>query len=223
MTDNRLPNLSALDDWQLVDDDQDLRGRALLTRTGERIGTVKRMLVDRDAERVAALELDDGRTVAIEEVELRDGQAYLDADAAAFVDRPRAAAGEETIQLVEEELTVGKRSVERGHVRVRSRIVESPVHEQVTLRDEHVEVDRRTVDRPVDGAEADRLFQERSVEMTEVDEEAVVGKTARVVEEVVVRKDVGERVERIDDTVRRTEVEIDDMSAREDDCSRPDR
>jgi stress response protein YsnF len=44
--------------------------------------------------------------------------------------------------------------------------------------------------------------------MTETDEEAVVAKTARVVEEVVVSKDVTERVETIRDTVRRDEVEI---------------
>ncbi len=55
----------------------------------------------------------------------------------------------------------------------------------------------------------DRLFAEKSFEVSATSEEAVIGKTARVTEEVVVRKDVGERVEEIDDTVRRTEVDID--------------
>lgn len=45
--------------------------------------------------------------------------------------------------------------------------------------------------------------------MVATGEEAVVGKTARVVEEVVVSKTADEHVEEVDDTVRRTEVEVD--------------
>ena len=116
---------------------------------------------------------------------------------------------EEAIPVVEEELRVGKREVERGGVRVRSYVVETPVHESVRLREEHVEVERRAVDQPISAATAD-AFRERTIEMTETAEEAVVAKDARVVEEVVVRKDVGERTENIDDTVRRTEVEVED-------------
>ena len=52
-------------------------------------------------------------------------------------------------------------------------------------------------------------FTERTIEFTETTEEAVVEKTARVTDELVVRKDVGERVETVRDTVRREEVEID--------------
>src|SRR5215217_653171 len=62
---------------------------------------------------------------------------------------------EERIPIVEEELRVGKREVERGGARVRSYIRETPVTEQVTLREEHVEVERRPVDRPVTGSTAD--------------------------------------------------------------------
>jgi stress response protein YsnF len=62
-----------------------------------------------------------------------------------------------------------------------------------------------------DAATLGDAFRERTVEVTETAEEAVVDKRARVVEEVVVRKGVDERVEQIDDTVRRTEVDIDDQ------------
>jgi uncharacterized protein (TIGR02271 family) len=117
--------------------------------------------------------------------------------------------GEERIDLVEEELRVGKREVERGGVRVRSYVVETPVHEEVRLREEHVSIERRPVDHAVTGADA---FTERSISMTETAEEAVVAKEARVREELVVRKDASERVEQIDDTVRRTEVDIDETS-----------
>jgi stress response protein YsnF len=54
------------------------------------------------------------------------------------------------------------------------------------------------------------LFQERVIEATEVDEEAVVAKEARVVEELVVRKEAEEWVQTVQDKVRRTEVEIED-------------
>ncbi len=56
--------------------------------------------------------------------------------------------------------------------------------------------------------EAGDVFRERTIAMTETGEEAVVGKTARVVKEVVLRKQVGERTETVTDTVRRTEVEV---------------
>jgi uncharacterized protein (TIGR02271 family) len=114
---------------------------------------------------------------------------------------------EEHIPIVEEELHVGKREVNRGRVRVHSHVVERPVEEQVRLRHEHVDVERRPVDRPVTGSE--NLFQDRTIEVTERDEQAVVSKEARVVEEVVVRKDVTEEVQNVRDTVRRTEVEVD--------------
>ena len=54
------------------------------------------------------------------------------------------------------------------------------------------------------------LFRERSIEMEERAEEAVVSKEARVVEEVVVRKDADQRTQTVSDTVRKTEVEVDD-------------
>jgi uncharacterized protein (TIGR02271 family) len=117
--------------------------------------------------------------------------------------------GDSYIPIAEERLTVGKREVRGGRVRVRSYVVETPVQEQVSLRQEHVEVERRHVDRPVTDADQ-ALFQERVIEATESSEEAVVAKEARVVEEVVVRKDAEERVQTVQDKVRRTEVEVED-------------
>jgi uncharacterized protein (TIGR02271 family) len=116
--------------------------------------------------------------------------------------------GEERIPVVEEQLRVGKREMDRGRVRVRSYVVETPVNETITLRDERLEVERRPVDLPVSAA--DDAFRERTIEAVEHSEEAVVSKEARVREEVVIRKDAGERTETVSDTVRRTEVEVDD-------------
>lgn len=128
-------------------------------------------------------------------------------------DRSDLAAGrEETVPLVEEELEVGKRQVEQGAVRVRSYVVETPVNEQVTLRDETVSIERRAASDAslAAGAEA---FRERTLEVRETDEVPVVRKSAHVTGEVVVRKDVEERVETVSDTVRRTEVEVEDTRA----------
>ena len=117
--------------------------------------------------------------------------------------------GEEVVQVVEERLNVGKRAVSRGKVRLHSYVVEREVSEDVTLRDETVSIDRHAVDRPV-AALGEDAFRERTIELEEVDEEAVVAKTARVVEEIGIRKDVSDRVETVRDTVRSTKVDIED-------------
>jgi uncharacterized protein (TIGR02271 family) len=120
--------------------------------------------------------------------------------------------GDETvIPIVEEQLSVGKREVERGGVRIRSYVVETPVEETVRLRDETINVERRRVDRPAGDITGD-AFRERTIELTETDEEAVVAKTARVTEEVVISKDVTERTEQVSDTVRRTEVDVENTT-----------
>ena len=120
----------------------------------------------------------------------------------------RGVRGEEVIPVAEEEVRIGKREVSRGRVRVHSYVVETPVEEQVNLREERVRVERRPADRPLSGDE--RLFQDRIIEVEETAEEAVVSKEARVKEELVVGKDVEERTKTVSDTVRRTEVEVED-------------
>ena len=117
---------------------------------------------------------------------------------------------DETISLYEEKLNIGKRVTDRGRVRLRSYVVETPVSEQVTLRDETVHVDRHPVDRAVTAADSAALFGEKVIEAEEHDEEAIVGKTVRVKEEIGLRKTAEERVQTVQDTVRHTEVEVED-------------
>ncbi len=120
------------------------------------------------------------------------------------------AAGAVAIPIVEEELQVGKRTVDRGGVRLYRRVVEIPVEESVTLHEEHVNVERRPVDRAV--SQSDLAAQgERTIELKETAEEAVVGKTARVTEEVLLNKESFERTDQIHDTVRKTEVEVEQI------------
>jgi uncharacterized protein (TIGR02271 family) len=120
--------------------------------------------------------------------------------------------GDVKVPVVEEELQVGTRQVQRGGVRLYTRVTERPVEETVRLRDETVHVERHPVDRPA--TEADfAAATERTVEVTETGEEVVVRKQAQVVEEVVVGKDVQEHTETVRDTVRRTAVEVEPVGA----------
>jgi hypothetical protein len=86
-----------------------------------------------------------------------------------------------------------------------------PVNEQVTLREEHVDVERRAVDRPATDADF-AAAQRGAFEVREHHEEVVVDKQARIVEEVVINKDVGTHTETIQDTVRSTDVNVQEVS-----------
>lgn len=55
------------------------------------------------------------------------------------------------------------------------------MHEQVQLREEHVNVQRRPVDRSASPAEFNAVRDGATIELRETAEEPVVGKTARVV------------------------------------------
>jgi uncharacterized protein (TIGR02271 family) len=117
--------------------------------------------------------------------------------------------GETSIPIVEENLVVGKREVDLGGVRVYSHVVEEPVSADVDLRNEQILVERRPVDRPATAA--DFTPGERSFEVRATGEEAVVAKAARVVEEVLVGKDSTQHTETVRDSVRHTEVDVEEI------------
>lgn len=120
----------------------------------------------------------------------------------------------ESLPVIKEELQVGKREIETGGVRLRSRIIERPVQESVRLRQEQVNVERTPVDRVASESDFD-TFKEGTIEMKEYAEVPVVNKEARVVEEVSLNKTVDERQEVINETLRSTEVEVEDLSDEE--------
>jgi uncharacterized protein (TIGR02271 family) len=121
----------------------------------------------------------------------------------------------DSIPVVEEQLRVGKEMINRGGIRIHSRVTERPVEKQVNLREEHVGVERHRVDRPLTEADKAAAFQNRTIEARETAERAVVGKEARVVEEVSLNKDVNTRTENVRDTVRRTDVEVERLEGDE--------
>lgn len=121
----------------------------------------------------------------------------------------KSESGDATIPIAQEELHVGKRDT-AGRVRIHKHVEARPASETVELRDEHVSVDRRPVDRVATAAERDSLFKDETVEMTERHEKPVISKEAHVREEVVVHKDVDRHEETVRDTTRRTEIDVED-------------
>lgn len=126
--------------------------------------------------------------------------------------QPQTARSGDAIPVIEEQLQVGKRVVQRGGVRIFRQVTETPVQESVQLREERVTVERTPVDQPASAADLE-AFKEGTTEVRATAEEPVVGKTARVVEEVRVGKEVSERTETVQDTVRRTDVEVEQLGA----------
>jgi stress response protein YsnF len=121
--------------------------------------------------------------------------------------RPIAGHEAVTIPVVEEDLVISTQEVERGTVRIYSRVTAQPVEEAVRLREERITVERRPADRPATAADIAAAAQQ-VLELTETVEEPVVRKQARVVEEVVVQKEVAEHTETVRGTARHTEVEV---------------
>ncbi len=119
--------------------------------------------------------------------------------------------GDVVIPVIEEELQVGKRTVETGGVRVETGIKEQQVEKSVNLREEKINIERNPVDRAVTASDLDKM-KDGEIRIPVVEEVPVVAKEARVVEEIVISKDVVERTETIQDTVRRTDVEVEDLS-----------
>jgi uncharacterized protein (TIGR02271 family) len=118
------------------------------------------------------------------------------------------------IPIVEEELFIGKREVDAGGIRVATHTVSTPVEQRVTVREEHVTIRRRPVNRPLEAGDADP-FGDRAIELHAMTEEPVVSKHAHVVEEIVIHKDIKERTETVHDSLRKTKVDAADLEGAE--------
>ena len=215
---SNLPELEELEDWALENPGQDIRNRPLVTASGQTIGIIDDMLVDRSAERVAAVRLEDGRVCAAEQLEIHaDRVIYqpeyeIGATAAATTDYAATdvtADADDSIQIVEEEVAIGKRAVVGDTIRVSSKVVTDVVSEDVTLVNEEAYVETTPVERVIPAAEADALFAEKTIEVTEVHEEPVVAKRAVVTGEVEVGKVAETVTETVSETARRTVVDVD--------------
>ena len=192
------------------DDDEDTKKYATVANQGS-IVTVHAD-TDKDAERAADL-LDEAGAVDVNERAAEYGYVSTSATPMSTTTTPVTSTnGDQTIQVIEENLEVGKRMVETGGVRLRSRIVAKPVEESIRLRQERVTVNRTPVNRAATAADLN-AFQDGQIELTEHAEVPVVSKTANVVEEISVGKTVNERDEVIRDTVRKTEVDVENLGS----------
>ncbi|WP_243080073.1 YsnF/AvaK domain-containing protein [Pantoea sp. MQR6] len=118
---------------------------------------------------------------------------------------------EEVLRLAEERLEVGKRLVSEGSTRVRRYTVTDDVSKEVSLHEQHADIFRRPLTQHASPDDVD--WSEKTVEVAETHELPVINKTVQVKEEVVVRTDQSERVETVNDSVRRQEVDIDHAGA----------
>jgi len=119
----------------------------------------------------------------------------------------------ESLAVVEEEVRVGKREIPGESVRVRTFVTERPVHEQVSLREEHIGVHREAVNEPVPPGATDSTFTEEEFVVTTTAEQPVVEKQARVVERVNIEKEAETHTETIDETERRRDVEVERVAS----------
>jgi uncharacterized protein (TIGR02271 family) len=194
------------------DDDNDRYSRSAytnLTRSGRSVVTVHASTAD-EAERARDI-LDDNGAIDVNEHATTQGYGMTGAQgyqANASANTASAQTGNtQALPIIEENLNIGKRVEQTGGARIRSRIIERPVEEHIRLREEHVNIERRDVNRPA--TEADfAAFKEGEISVTEQAERAVVGKEARVVGEVNIGKEVTERDETVTGTVRSTDVEV---------------
>jgi len=188
------------------DDNHDARTYTAAAQRGSSVVTVH--IDSPDQSQRAASILDEAGAVDVDGADA-GGTTQAQGYAQTATTAPTADA-QQKAQVIEESLQVGKRVEQTGGVRLRSRIVEKPVEASVRLREEHVTVQRTPVDRPA--TEADfQAFKEGQIEVTESAERAVVGKEAHVVEEVSLGKEVSEREQVIHDTVRKTEVDVEQI------------
>lgn len=120
-------------------------------------------------------------------------------------------AGQEAIPEIEEELEIGKKKILQGGVRLVTKVSEKPVKKTVELREEHIEVERHESDRELSPDDAKQYLEEETREFTETREVPEVEKKARETGRVEIKKQAKTHEETIEDTVRKTEVEVEQI------------
>jgi stress response protein YsnF len=212
--------LERMGDYKLAHSSQDVRGHDLKTDDGRKIGRIDNMLVDRDREEVYALELEDGRLVNVDYVDIRGHDAYLlvPDDSLpksnirardARTDRDSEDLTTAHVPEVEERVKIGKREKDYGGIKVHKSVHTDVVEEDLALRRERVDVERHDVSgRNVSpGKDA---FKEETIEVHAHGEEPVVQKEAVVTGEVEINKHTDVEHEKVREKARRTEVDVED-------------
>jgi stress response protein YsnF len=177
------------------------------------LSTLAEQGFDEDDAREYADAADKGKTLllaSVSEDEAEKAESIMDSFESGE-ESEESSAG--SVPIVEEELSVSKSKSANGGARVTSSVTETPVEETVTLKEETVKAKRKGADRVLDADEAEAAFEEKTVEMMGTKEEAEVQKEARVVGAVELTKEAKERQKTVSDTVRKTDVEVEEVGA----------
>jgi stress response protein YsnF len=195
--------------WHLDHERDDVRGWPVHDAYGNTLGTVKEMCVDPRSASVMKVELEDGKFLNAHQ--LRKGKHELLLEDG--VNAPGAAPSSDdvVVQLVGEELEVGKRRSEADGVHLQTRIVGEPVSKQVLVAEERVTVERTKVDRDLPAAEADALLRDETHEVRTVADTPVTQRSAHVVEEIVVKKETTDHDETVRDNLRQMEASVTEL------------
>ena len=129
---------------------------------------------------------------------------------------PERTVSEEAVPLSEEILSVGKRTVETGRLRIATVVHEREEIVEQDLSSETVEVLRVPVGRPVDAAPEPR-YEGDVLIVPILEEELVVTKRLVLKEELHIRKQATRRTERVTETLR-----SEDAVVTRDDAARAD-
>jgi uncharacterized protein (TIGR02271 family) len=112
----------------------------------------------------------------------------------------------------EEELAIGKRSVQAGEAYLRKRVETEHVRQEVPVMHEEVTVERRPLSAD---AATDVTISEDEIRVPVMEEEVVTQKRVVPKEEVVIRKRAVSDTEVVEEDVRRERVDVDDSAVRE--------
>ncbi len=155
-----------------------------------------------DKDQVEAMDWRSAPTESSWSTDWSQGEASLDT-----MDRQ----GGTRIRRYEEELDVRKVDRQAGEVTVTKNVVEDTKTVEVPVRREEVHVERR----PASGeATGDAAFSGESIRVPVMEEDVEVRKVPRAVEEIEITKSATEDTKRVEETVRREEVDVDDRTRR---------
>jgi uncharacterized protein (TIGR02271 family) len=216
-----LKRLSKTKDYKVAPDETDVRGWTVVGRDGKSIGKVDDLLIDPTRMKVAQLDVDvkggDHVHVPAQDVQIDHARSEVRIEGyapgayrTATADTTSTARSDERLTRTEEELRVGKRSVEAGEVVVGKHVETEHKQVPVNLKREEIVIERRPVNR--EAGATDIRDDEIRVPLTQ--EEAVVDKRAVVKEELVIGKRVVEEQKTVDADVRREEFDIDETNVK---------
>jgi len=234
-SDSTLRRLSEADDFEVAENEPDIRGWDVMLSDGTKIGEVDDLMVDTAMMKAAYIDVDlDRKALGLDESRhalVPIARADLDTDhkhvALHGIDRqgvlqlqgsdatrarewhastPAATRSEDKrLTRSAEELKIGKRMVQAGEVRVGKHVETDHVTETVARERERVTIERRPAG---PGASTSPQFTNDEIVVPVMEEEVVVEKRPVVKEELVIAKERTTEQEQVGADLRREEFDI---------------